>query len=72
MTNDKLPLLLGDEEILVFVVVAVVVVFLRHFLLSTMDFIPSEHWASLNYSRRIALGWIVLTNDEILFTTGLV
>ena len=72
MTNDKLPLLLGDEEILVFVVVAVVVVFLRHFLLSTMDFILSEHWASLNYSRRIALGWIVLTNDEILFTTGLV
>ena len=72
MTNDKLPLLLGDKEILVFVVVAVVVVFLRHFLLSTMDFILSEHWASLNYSRRIALGWIVLTNDEILFTTGLV
>ena len=72
MTNDKLPLFLGDEEILVFVVVAVVVVFLRHFLLSTMDFILSEHWASLNYSRRIALGWIVLTNDEILFTTGLV
>ena len=72
MTNDKLPLLLGDEEILVFVVVAVVVVFLRHFLLSTMDFILSEHWASLNYSRRIALGWIVLTNDEILFTTRLV
>ena len=70
MTNDKLPLLLGDEEILVFVVVAVVVVFLT--LLSTMDFILSEHWASLNYSRRIALGWIVLTNDEILFTTGLV
>ena len=72
MTNDKLPLLLGDEEILVFVVVAVVVVFLRHFLLSTMDFILSEHWASLNYFRRIALGWIVLTNNEILFTTGLV
>ena len=56
MTNDKLPLLLGDKEILVFVVGGVVVVFLRHFQLSTMDFILLEHWASLNYSRRIALG----------------
>ena len=68
MTNGKLLLLLGDKEILVFVVV----VFLRHFLLSTMYFTLSEHWESLNYSRRIALGWIVLTNDEILFTAGLV
>ena len=69
MTNGKLPLLLGDKEILVFVIV---VVFPRQFLLSTMDFTLSEHWTSLNYSRRIALGWIALTNDEILFTTGLV
>jgi len=50
MTNGKLPLLLGDKEILVFVVLVVVVVFLSHFLLSTMDFTLSEHWASLNYS----------------------
>ena len=67
MPNDqhfgKLTLFLGDKEILVFVVF--VVVFLRRFLLSNMDFTLSEQWESLNYSRRIALGWIVLTNDEI-------
>ena len=72
MTNGKLPLLLGDKEILVFVVFVVVIVFLRYFLLSTMDFTLSEHWASLNYCGRIALGWMLLTNNEILFTAGLV